>query len=57
MFRKRKRGRGRRFRAGPQGPTPTEAAAVAIAQWADQRWKTGEKKGKKIPTEQVVEMA
>jgi hypothetical protein len=35
MFRKRKRGRDRRFRAGPQGPTPTEAAAVAIAQWAD----------------------
>jgi hypothetical protein len=28
-----------------------------VAQWANQRWKTGEKKGKKLPTEQVVELA
>ncbi len=56
-FRKKKKGRGQRPRAGPQGPTATEWAAATVAQWANQRWKTGEKKGQKLPTEGVVELA
>ena len=56
-FRKRRKGPGQRPRAGPQGPTATEQAAATVAQWANQRWKTGEKKGQKLPTEGVVELA
>ena len=50
-------GRGKRPRPGPQGPTTTEAAAATVAQWANQRWKTGENKNKKLSTDQVVELA
>jgi hypothetical protein len=56
-FRRRKRGRGRRPKAGPQSPTATEAATATVAQWANQRWKSGEKKGRKLSTDQVVELA
>ena len=28
-----------------------------MAQWADQRWKTGDKRGKKLKTDEVVELA
>ena len=28
-----------------------------MAQWADQRWKTGDKRGKRLKTDEVVELA
>ena len=56
-FRRRRRGRGQRPRQGPQNPTPTEQAAITVAQWASQRWPIGEKRGKKLKTEEVVELA
>jgi hypothetical protein len=28
-----------------------------VAQWASQRWKTGERRGKKLKTDEVVELA
>jgi hypothetical protein len=28
-----------------------------VAQWADQRWKTGDKRGKRLKTDEVVELA
>jgi hypothetical protein len=56
-FRRKKRSRGQKPRQGPQGPTPTEQATITATQWASQRWKTGEKKGKELKTDEVVELA
>ena len=56
-FKRRRRGRGRKPRPGPQSPTATEQAAATVTQWADQRWKAGEKKNKKLSTKEVVELA
>ena len=56
-YKKGRRGRGRPARLGPQGPTVVEQSAVTVALWAGQRWKTGEKKGAKLTTSQVVELA
>ena len=56
-FRRKRKGWGQRLRQGPQGPTPTEQATITVAQWADQRWKTGDKRGKKLKTDEVVELA
>jgi hypothetical protein len=56
-FRRRRIGRGQRPRQGPQGPTTTEQAAISVAQWANQRWQRGERKNKKIGTDEVVELA
>jgi hypothetical protein len=56
-FRGGKRGPGRKPRPYPQGPTATEQATITVAQWADQRWKTGENKDRKLATDEVVELA
>ena len=56
-YKRRWRGRERPARFGPQGPTVVEQAGVTGAQWAGQRGKTGEKKGAKLTTNQVVELA
>lgn len=56
-FRRKKAGPGQKPRQGPQGPTPTEQATIIVGQWADQRWKAGEKKNKKLTTSEVVELA
>ena len=34
-----------------------EQAAATVTKWAGQRWKTGEKKGERLTTDQVVELA
>ena len=57
MFRRKKRGLGQGPRQGPQGPTTTEQATILVGQWADQRWKTGERKNRKLNTNEVVELA
>lgn len=56
-FLRSRRSRGRKPRHHPQGPTAIEKAAITVLQWADQRWKTGEKKDAKLTTSEVVELA
>src|SRR4051812_10558455 len=56
-FRKKRRGTGRGPKQGLQGPTATEKATIIVGQWAAQRWKTGEKKNKRLSTSEVVELA
>jgi len=56
-FRRKKRSRGQRPRQGPQGLIHTEQAIIVVTQWASQRWKTGEKKDKKLETDEAVELA
>ena len=56
-FRRRRRSPGRKPQQGPQSPTATEQAAVTVGHWANQRWKTGEKRNKQLTTSEVVELA
>ena len=57
LLNRRRKRPGRKPQRGPQGPTATEQAAITVGQWANQRWKAGEKKNKQLTTSEVVELA